>query len=329
MQANTYQSPGTAGGNRESVSNLLTLLEPQETPFISMIDKKPATGTLGEVGADRLRPPRISGAREGKAAVGAGNKAKDRRRFGAYLHKFFDEYAVTDVQQAVAKAGGNYFVKNEAANAKSKLLAEVKRDMETAALSQLETQGGTDEDMQMRGYFKWVQAAAQTVLPVPDVHRPTADAILNPGGTLTEAGLVGVLKAMKQAYGKKINVDAFCGDDRCQQIDAFMRTGAAGNNTYVVNQNASAHQIDLYVTTFDTSFARVNVINDQFVGAATDGFGNPAFAALAVTEHWELQVLEDLAAHDLPDDASGERGYARAIAGLFCRSPRGQGAIIA
>lgn len=105
MKANSYDNPGRAGGNLESVGNRLSMLAPTETPFFSMIPKTGANAVLSETVADTLRKPRLIGGREGVGASGQGSQASKRQRFGTYQHKLFDNWAVSDVQQAVAKRG--------------------------------------------------------------------------------------------------------------------------------------------------------------------------------------------------------------------------------
>jgi ABC-type transport system involved in cytochrome bd biosynthesis fused ATPase/permease subunit len=71
MQANTA-SPGTSGGQREDLRDDITLLEPQETPYTSMVEKSSeASAMLVETMSDRMRAPRKTGAREG-GPTGAG-----------------------------------------------------------------------------------------------------------------------------------------------------------------------------------------------------------------------------------------------------------------
>ena len=74
MNATSYGLPGTTGGNREDLRGPLTILEPEETPFISATKKGPAPkSTLVEHGADRLRKPRLTGTREGASGPKGGN----------------------------------------------------------------------------------------------------------------------------------------------------------------------------------------------------------------------------------------------------------------
>ncbi len=338
MKSDSYNNPGRAGGNLESVGPHLSIIEPEDTPYFSMIRKTGASSTFSEVVADVLRKPRITGTREGKGRTGNGNKSAKRQRFGVYQHRVFDEYGVTDVQQSVSKKGGNAVTKDERASAYAKGLREWKRDAESICLSDQECAGGNDDDMQTRGFFKWVQSAAQSVAPVPDDFRPPAASIITLGGSdvLTETnGTSGyksfnaALKSIKAVYGKKVNIDAFCGDDIVEMIDNFTRTSSGGDGRYNVNEMAESHQITLSVSIFDTSFARVKVIPDQFVRYNnTTEMGRPRSAALCVREYMEIQFLEELMHKEVEDDGSGPSGWFRAKFAHLCSNPKGQGAIV-
>lgn len=333
MQANSYDNPGDQGGNLESIHDKLTILEPEGTPFVSMVKKTTAKATFTEAVADTLRKPRIKGSREGKSGVGGNNKAKDRQRFGNYCHRWFDEFGVTDVQQDVTKKGGNAVIDNEYGEAKAKTMREAKRDMEAICLSNQEMQGGSDDDMLTRGFFKWVQSAAQTVNPVPEKFRPPAASILSGIGTslplTTENALNQVLKSIKQVYGEKRTLNLLGGDDIIDTVDRFSRVNDSSTNVrYQVTEPSGSKKISLMVTIFDTSFARLEMMSDQFVRFnETTQLGETNAAAIVNPELWELQFLEEMVTRDMDDAGGGPWGWMRCKFANMCNNPRGQGAI--
>lgn len=327
MNANSYQSPGTTGGNREDLDGTLTILEPEETPFTSMVTKtNNAKATLHEVVSDRLRAPRITGTREGDSGAKGSNKALRRQRFGAYLHRFLDTYGVTDVQQAVSRAGGNAVTDNEYADAKSKCLREMKRDIEATACANQDTQGGSDDEMQMRGAFKWLAATQTPQIPsdflVPAAQRPTGTA------TLTEANVNTVLKSLK-AQGGKRTYAFIAGNDYIEDIDFFSRTGDGGTTAtrYKVEESGKARDITMMVKVFETSFARLEIHPSDFVNVDSAGTGDADSALILNMGLWEMSFLETLHAVDDDEDAGGMNGYCKCIGGLFCRMPRGNATI--
>lgn len=334
MNANSYDVPGTKGGNREDLRNILTILEPEETPFTSMVRKGQAPkSTLVEVQADILRKPRTNGTKEGQDAGKGNNKAKNRQRFGSYVQRIMDEYGVTDIQQSISKAGGTAAVTNELANSKAMTLREAKRDMEAVNCSDNEMQGGSDADMLTRGAFKWIQPATgtntQTVQIVPSTFLPAAGAILSGIGSpaaFTEAQLNGVLKTIGRVYGGKQEMVCIAGDNVIEVVDNFTRVQpSATNQRYVVSQDASEHEISLSVKVFDSSFVRLTMIPSQFLKVDVNGDCDPNAALILNMGLWENLFLTDLYAEDGPETAGGQTGYIKAVWANMCRNPKGNG----
>lgn len=333
MKADSYSSPGREGGNLEDMNSRLTLLEPQETPFFSSISKESCSAVDPYVVADVLRKPRINGTKEGDAVKGGNNKLKSRKRFKTFCQRVLDEWAVSDVQQAIAKRGGNAVSSNDIGASKAKMMAEHKRDMEAICLSQQEMVEGGDDVMQTRGAIRWIQSTAQQVNPVPAEFRPPAASIYTGVGTgsnlFQENQLVEILKSIKQVYGSRQELEMYAGDDIVSTVDNFSRLDPSGQSRFTVTQPVDSKTITLMVSTFDCSFARLHVISDQFVKYnSTTQLGETNAAVIVNPKYWLLQFLEDMVVEDREDcDAAGQSGWCRTIFGLNCRNPRGQGVI--
>lgn len=327
MNANSYDSPSSAGGNTvEWIDGVLTILEPEQTPFASMVRKdSDAKATFHQVGADTLRPARTAGTREGSSGSGSSNKAVKRAMFGAYLHRWLDTYGVTDVQQAVSKAGGNHFVDDEYANAKAKALREMKRDMEATFLSDIETQGGTDDEMKLRGAFTWL-ASTQTPAIPSDFINPAAQRLTGVAD-LKEYGANSINSVLKSlaTKGGSGEYHLFGGVDYIEDIDAFTRTGDGGTtvNRYRVEENGQARTITMMVKVFQTSHGRVVVHPDNFLRIDSSGVGDTDSCLILDMDHWKVSFLERLHSKDDPEDAAGMTGFVKAIGGLFCKMPKG------
>lgn len=334
MQANTYSNPSTTGGNREDLRNVLTILEPEDTPFTSMCKKGPAPkSTFIEVLADTLRKPRTSGTREGSDANRGGNKAAKRARFGTYCHRSMDEFAVSDVQQIISENGGVAGVANEYGNSKAKCVREVKRDIEAINCADQDHQGGSDADMKTRGAMKWLSITAQSSNPVPSDFLTLTGAVLSGVGTtvplFTEKQFNGILKTLKGVYGGKRTYQVISGDSVVETIDNFSRIQDSSTNTrYHVNEMADTHEITLSVQVFDSSFGRAEIIPSQFVNvSATTGNGSLESALILNMALWEMDLLDGLHAMDLPPLGGGEAGYVKEMHALLCLNPKGNGKI--
>src|SRR6266542_3649682 len=142
MEATTA-IPGATGGNREWLRDDITVLEPEKTPYTSMVAKtNEAAAMLVETVSNRYRAPRTSGSREGTAGGKGNNKAVKRARFGNYMHRAQDEWAATREQVLISQRGGTAGVKNEADWQRAQTLAEFKRDIEAVNCSGNEAQNG-------------------------------------------------------------------------------------------------------------------------------------------------------------------------------------------
>jgi hypothetical protein len=348
MNANSYSSPGPTGGNREYVNDVITILEPEETPFTSMIRKGPAVqGTLIETQADILRKPKKGGSKEGADSSKGGNKAKDRRRFGTRLNRLPENsYGVTDVQQAISKAGGTAGVSDEFANSRAKALREAKRDIEAINCSTQEHYDGTEADMTTRGALCWLEAAGVTTLQtaepkVPEAYRPRATSAVASttvsavktnasAGGFTEDDLNLILRALQREHGPGKTFEAILGDNLIDKVDHFTRTNTASTGLrYVVNENASEHQITMMVKVFESSQGRCNFIPSQFINVDANGDADANAGLILWRPHWHMDMLEDLNTMDEPPTRAGQVGSVMAKWALLCDLPRGNGKIVA
>lgn len=333
----TSQDPGVAGGRREYILDKVTTVEPEATPFISSIRKvSGAMSTTVETLVDDLRSPRATGTKEGQKATGANNKSANRAKVKNYTHRLMDEWSVGEVQMAIAKNKGQAAIANEAGRSKAKMVKEIKRDMEAIALSDnTPSEGTSDANMVTRGAFDWHNTSGGAgSLTVPSGYRtPAASNIDHSSSTtsalFTENTFNVALKSIKQQHGSKQTLDLFCGDDIVETIDNFTRIQPSSTNQrYSVRENSSDHAITLYVTVFDSSFARVNIVNDQFVKVDSNGDGSSDAGLLCQSKFWELHFLEELMTVDHDDeDGSGPWGFARAMFATLNLNPKSGGII--
>src|SRR4030095_8337500 len=195
--ANTYSSPSWAGGNREDLMDILTIVEPETTPVTSAISKGEAPKAIfSEWLVDNLRPPRVTGVPEGQDVTSFSNKAVNRKRIGNYIQIFRDEYAVTDVQEKVEVAA----IDDEFSYAKFKCARELKRDIEMTICSGQDRQLGSGMVPHLtRGLFNWIDSAGPADVPA-EVRTP-AGAISATGSGTTEVQLNAILQALFEVHG--------------------------------------------------------------------------------------------------------------------------------
>ncbi len=97
--SNTFDTtnPGSAVSNREELTDVLTILAPEETPVLSSASKKKSGATFTEWTVDALSAPSTAGVREGAdvgqtigddADPGFIDKFSGRARLGNRIQKF-------------------------------------------------------------------------------------------------------------------------------------------------------------------------------------------------------------------------------------------------
>ena len=126
----TSSSVGSNKGNREDLSSLLTMLEPEQTPITSLCAKAKASGVLHEWIVDGLDAPSADGINETSDVTAFSNKFANRARLGNYIQLMRRDYMVSNLQQAVTSVGPANI-----AQAEAKSMREIKRDIEATIAS--------------------------------------------------------------------------------------------------------------------------------------------------------------------------------------------------
>lgn len=139
-------------GIREDLSNVISNISPEETPFISNVKTGKAKNTLFEWQTDSLAAP------DGANAVVEGDEAAfttpaATSRLGNYTQISRKTLIISGTVEAVDKAGR----KSEEAYQMAKRGAEIKRDMETMALAnQAAVVGNTTTPRRTAGLPTWL-----------------------------------------------------------------------------------------------------------------------------------------------------------------------------
>lgn len=329
-EATTYNIVGI----REDLTDFLTILEPEDTPKLSMFAKSPRpTSFYQEWQADNLSPVQFAGVLEGTDVQTFANAAVNRARFGNYVQKFWRPWAVSDIVEAADVAG----VSNEVANAKAKKMREIKRDIEAAI--------GSDNEMQadngsvpylMRGLGMWI-GGTQTVHAVPTLYvTPTASINNTAPSSLTESAFNTVFQSIYEQNGGKRAYTLYAGPNLKKYISAFQRvTGASGTTqTYQVIQGAEEHQIDLHVELYEGDFHSVTIIPDLFNGLVTTSTQATVFPITTTSRDRGYIIDQDLVgigymigleSMELPDQGAGKRGLIKSVVTLMVKNPKGLG----
>ena len=313
----TSSTVGSNKGNREDLSSMLTMLEPEQTPITSLCAKAKASGVLHEWIVDGLDAPSADGINETSDVTAFSNKFANRARLGNYTQIFRKDYLVSDLQNAVASVGPA-----DVAQAKAKALREIKRDIEFAVASANDRQAEDGVNpYKLRGLGDWIDSAGPS--DVPASYRTPAGSIKT--ATLTEATLNDLLGSIFAETGEMGNLTMVANVSLRKVIANFTRAeGTTTATAYNVNEDATSRKITLSVSLFDTDFGVIKLVN-----------GNPACMPTATTnigyvldpKYLGIGTLLPLESVALENQGAGERGFVKTALTLVCKSPQAHGKI--
>tara|TARA_Y100000310_G_scaffold52435_1_gene48184 strand:- start:22 stop:981 length:960 start_codon:yes stop_codon:yes gene_type:complete len=306
-------------GNREDLTDILTILEPESTPLTSLASKKKATGTFFEWQVDDLSTAEFDGVSEGEDVTSFSNQAANRTRLGNYVQKLRRSYMVSDIQQLVDTAG----VSSEFANSESKAIRELKRDFEAAICSNQDRQAeaGAGTPYKTRGMFNWLGTPAD----VPAAFRCAA---FDTTATQTEITFNSVLQELYEANGMPGGqLTLIAGPTLKSEISNFSRAQVVANNgVYQVTQTAESKKITLAVSLYEGDFGNVAIVPSVFLSRTSGSSTVDGDAGLLIDpEYVSVFTLKAESRSELEDQGGGSRGYADLIAGISCDSPKAHG----
>lgn len=337
--SNTFDTttPGSAVSNREDLTDVLTILAPEETPILSSAGKQAASATRSEWTVDSLSAPVTTGVSEGADVTAFTDKFAGRARLGNNTQKFRRDYMVSDLQEAVDSVGPA-----KIAQAEAKAIREIKRDIE-ATLSG--TQAGSVENgagvaNTLRGLGSWLAGASVGPSDVPsDFRTPDASvyttAEANAGGTgpFSESSLNDIITSIFTVTGNTNNLMLVADTGLRRVISDFARFGADkqdGTNAGVrsVNYNGESATIKLSVDLYQSDHGIVSVVNanpdctPNFGGATSTGSGY-----LLNPEYYGIHELIPMGSTRLPNLGGGERGFVDCALTLGVYHPGAHGVI--
>ena len=325
--SNTYDttSPGSAASNREDLSDVLTILAPEETPVLSSLSKTRASGTLHEWTVDSLSSPRTTGIAEGADVTTFTDQFSGRARLTNNTQKFRRDYMVSDLQEAVDSVGPA-----KIAQAEAKAVRELKRDVEATLLSvnDKEVEDGAGTVYKLRGLGDWIDSNGPT--DVPAAFRTPA-ASIHGTGAFTETAMNNIITSIYRVSGTTNSLTLVADTALRRIISDFARLDpdgdAAGTSIRDVNYNGDSAKIKLSVELYQSDHGIVSVVNmnpdcaPDTSAKDTGYFVNPEYAGIA--------ELIPMGSSRLPNQGGGERGYVDCALTLAVYHPGAHGKITA
>ena len=315
----------TLGSNREDLSEILTILEPERTPLLSLAKKGKASGTFFEWQVDDLATPAFAGVLEGEDETSFTNQVANRAKLGNHIQVFRQNYQVSNIQELVDVAG----VDNEFANAEGKAVRQMKRDIESALCSaQDRDQDDGTNPYKTRGLFKWLGEGGQPA-DIPTDYQSVASVSLG-SGSLTESALNGMLQDLYEANGMPGGqLTLLAGPSLKRDISDFARQeGTTTALNFQVTQPAESKSISLVVNLYDGDFGSVAITPSLFLNRTSGSATVDTNAGLLIDpEYIAVNMLKAESSSELENKGGGRRGFCETIAGLACLAPKAHGKI--
>lgn len=321
--SNTYDTtnPGSAVSNREDLTDILTILAPEETPVLSSASKGKATGILHEWTVDALASPSTAGVAEGSDVTSFTDKFSGRARLGNYIQKFRRDFMVSDIQEAVDSVGPA-----KIAQAEAKAVREIKRDIEATLCSTNDRSaddGGGSNVYKTRGLGDWIDSAGPS--DVPAAYRTPAGSI-HATGTFTEAVMNSIITSMFRVSGSTQSLTLVADTALRRVISDFTVSSGSTNTVYrTINQDAGSKTIKLAVSMYESDHGLVSIVNMN-PDCAPDTT-NKDYGYFLNNDYYGVAELKSLGTERLPNLGGGERGFVDWIGALVVKHPGALGVI--
>lgn len=326
--SNTFETTNLGSGvsNREDLTDVLTILAPEETPILSSANKKGASATKVEWTVDSLSAPSTAGIQEGLDVTTFTDQFAGRARLGNRIQKFRRDYMVSDLQEAVDSVGPA-----KIAQAEAKALRELKRDIEASLASNnpQTTEDGAGIANALGGLGDWIQNAAGSG-DVPAAFQTPATSIADvTDGNFAESELNSLISSIFKVTGTSNNLMLVADTALRQDISDFARIGGvSGDSVRAVNYNGESGTIKLSVDLYQSDHGIVSVVNANPdcmpVQAGTAGMAG----YLVNPEYYGVHELIPMGSTRLPNLGGGDRGFVDCALTLGVYHPGAHGKIV-
>jgi hypothetical protein len=327
--SNTFDTtnPGSAVSNREDLTDVLTILAPEETPVLSSASKKRSSATFTEWTVDALSAPSTAGVDEGADVTTFTDQFAGRARLGNYVQKFRRDFRVSDLQEAVDSVGPA-----KVAQAEAKAIRELKRDVEATLIGTQDRsiEDGAGTPYGLRGLGDWIDSAGPA--DVPANFRTPASSIydISTQGAFGEAALNDMISSIYRETGSTNNLMLVADTGLRRTIADFARVSAgATENVRAVNYDGNKAEIKLSVELYQSDHGIVSIVNMNPDTAPATLAGGTDYndGYLINPEYYGVHELIPMGSSRLPNLGGGERGFCDCTLTLGVYHPQAHGKI--
>ena len=305
----TYQTVGI----REDLADIIYSISPTETPFMSGVAKTKATNTSHQWQTDALADVAANAAVEG-AAISYGTQSATTKETN-YTQISTKAVQVSGTNDAVTSAGRN----NELAYQVAKAAKELKRDMETALLSNVaKTAGNATTARKLGGCPTWYET--------------NVDA--GAGGSGAGNGAIrtdGTQRAFTEDQLKGILVSCYNegGNPNMIMVNAFNKqklSGFTGGSTRF--DAAEDRRLITSIDVYESDFGTMQVSPNRFIrGANATAAKIGQDAHILDMEYWAVSFLRDFALQTPAQTADADQRFMVAEYTLESRNEKASGLI--
>ena len=276
--SNTYDTtnPGSAVSNREDLTDVLTILAPEETPILSSASKKKASATDTEWTVDVLSAPSYSmDLSKVQTLLHSPIKFAGRARMGNFTQKFRRDYKVSELQEAVDSVGPA-----KIAQAEAKAIRELKRDVEkTLCSANVKQQAAAATPYKMNGLAAYIDSAPAAGVGVPTGFETPATSIYtqaeDTAAAFNETAFNDLITSVFEVNGSVNNLSLVANTGLRRTVSDFARLQPAGETSIRdVNYEGGSAQIKLSVELYQSDHGIVSIINGNPVCMPNFGTSN-------------------------------------------------------
>ena len=321
LQPVTTQGPSVS--NREDLTDVLTILAPEETPALSSANKQKANATFVEWTVDGLADPSTAGVSEGADVTTFTDQFASRARLGNYIQKFRRDFMVSDLQEAVDSVGPA-----KVAQAEAKAIRELKRDVEATILSDNDRAAETgSQPYKMRGLGKFLDGSNADI---PNEYETPSSSIDENGASIDETQFNTLIRSIYRANGEANNLVLIADTSLRKQIADYARLGNQTATVRNVNYDGNNSTIKLSVEIYQSDFGIVSIVNMNPVTNPETVSGtntNHDRGYMINPDYYGIHELIPMGSSRLPNMGGGERGFVDCALTLGVYAPAAHGII--
>ena len=326
--SNTFDTTNTGSGvsNREDLTDVLTILAPEETPILSSANKERASATKVEWTVDSLSAPSTAGIAEGADVTAFTDQFAGRARLGNRIQKFRRDYMVSDLQEAVDSVGPA-----KVAQAEAKAIRELKRDIEAslASANTQTTEDGAGVVNRLGGLGDWIAVGGGSGNVPAGFRTPAASIVDVTDADFSESELNNMITSIFGVTGSSNNLMLVADTTLRKDISDFARVGGLlADSVRSVNYNGDSGKIKLSVDLYQSDHGVVSIVNANPDCMPTQA-GTAGMAGYLVNpEYYGVHELIPMGSTRLPNQGGGERGFVDCALTLGVYHPGAHGKIV-